>query len=226
MIIDLYFTDLLVGVISVLTDMIWHITVAWYGGNILCKTIKFLQVLVTYSSTYVLVALSIDRYDAIRHPMNFSSSWTRARCLVGSAWFTSFLFAIPIFIFYEEKIVEGQKQCWIEFSEQWQWQIYMTVVAITLFIIPALVITSCYTIIVLTIWTNSKMMISTATIKPNTHHLNEVDLRRVSSRGLIPRAKIKTIKMTFVIIFGKYRIVIIFSRTYLKINLSANAVRT
>ena len=30
------------------------------------------QVLVTYSSTYVLVALSIDRYDAICHPMNFS----------------------------------------------------------------------------------------------------------------------------------------------------------
>lgn len=28
--------------------------------------------LVTYSSTYVLVALSIDRYDAICHPMNFS----------------------------------------------------------------------------------------------------------------------------------------------------------
>lgn len=28
----------------------------------------------TYSSTYVLVALSIDRYDAITHPMNFSGS--------------------------------------------------------------------------------------------------------------------------------------------------------
>lgn len=27
----------------------------------------------TYASTYVLVALSIDRYDAITHPMNFSN---------------------------------------------------------------------------------------------------------------------------------------------------------
>lgn len=33
-----------------------------------------LQVVVTYGSTYVLVALSIDRYDAIRHPMKFSGS--------------------------------------------------------------------------------------------------------------------------------------------------------
>lgn len=39
-----------------------------------CKVIKFLQGLVTYASTYVLVALSIDRYDAITHPMNFSGS--------------------------------------------------------------------------------------------------------------------------------------------------------
>lgn len=35
--------------------------------------IKF-QAVVTYSSTYVLVALSIDRFDAITRPMNFSGS--------------------------------------------------------------------------------------------------------------------------------------------------------
>lgn len=29
------------------------------------------------------------------------------------------------------------------------------------------------------------------------------DCRRASSRGLIPKAKVKTVKMTFVIVFGK-----------------------
>ena len=38
---------------------------------ILCR---FSQCVVTYGSTYVLVALSIDRYDAITHPMNFTGS--------------------------------------------------------------------------------------------------------------------------------------------------------
>ena len=66
--------DLLVGLISVLTDIIWRTTVAWYAGNIACKLIRFMQAVVTYSSTYVLVALSIDRYDAITRPMNFSGS--------------------------------------------------------------------------------------------------------------------------------------------------------
>ena len=33
-----------------------------------------LQAAVTYVSTYVLVSLSLDRYDAVARPMNFSRS--------------------------------------------------------------------------------------------------------------------------------------------------------
>ena len=64
--------DLLVGLINVPTDIAWRTTVGFYAGNVACKIVKFLQVLVTYASTYVLVSLSIDRYDAIRNPLNFS----------------------------------------------------------------------------------------------------------------------------------------------------------
>ena len=93
--------DLCVGLISVLTDIIWKITISWEAGLVACKAIRFSQVrrgggwrsidrkknkthnmcfpilvrtyncclfscvhyqaVVTYASTYVLVALSIDR---------------------------------------------------------------------------------------------------------------------------------------------------------------------
>jgi neuropeptide S receptor 1 len=53
--------DLFVGLISVLTDIIWKITISWEAGLVACKIIRFLQAMVTYASTYVLVALSIDR---------------------------------------------------------------------------------------------------------------------------------------------------------------------
>lgn len=36
--------DLLVGVLSVLTDIVWRSTVAWNAGNIACKIIRFSQV--------------------------------------------------------------------------------------------------------------------------------------------------------------------------------------
>lgn len=112
----LSFTDLSVGLLNVLTDIIWRITVTWEAGNLACKLIKFIQCLTTYASTYVLVALSIDRYDAITHPMNFSGSWKRAKILVISAWVLSALFSVPQFFLYEETLIQGKRfQSFIKF---------------------------------------------------------------------------------------------------------------
>lgn len=58
----------------------------------------------------------------------------------------------------------GHLQCWIELAEPWQWQVYMTVVSVVLFLIPALIISACYAIIVSTIWSKSGRLIM---IKPN-----------------------------------------------------------
>ena len=110
--------DLCVGLIQVQTDIIWRITISWNAGLVLCKLIKFMQCVVTYSSTYVLVALSIDRYDAITHPMNFSGSWKRARILIAAAWGLSILFSTPIlYFFYIRETPDYGIQCWIEFCE-------------------------------------------------------------------------------------------------------------
>ncbi|XP_076385485.1 crustacean cardioactive peptide receptor isoform X2 [Megachile rotundata] len=174
---QLAFADLLVGLISVLTDIIWRTTVTWHAGNVACKLIRFMQAVVTYSSTYVLVALSIDRYDAITRPMNFTGRWWRARALVIAAWSLSALFSVPIIFLYEERRI--------------QWRIYMSLVSFTLFIAPALIIGGCYAVIVATIWSQGGALRQGPTR----------DTRRASSRGLIPRAKVKTVKMTLVIVF-------------------------
>ncbi|XP_065164313.1 cardioacceleratory peptide receptor-like isoform X2 [Atheta coriaria] len=205
---QLAIADLAVGLINVSTDIVWRITVAWHAGNILCKLIRFLQAVVTYSSTYVLVALSIDRYDAITHPMNFSGSWKRAKFLVVIAWLLSFVFSLPTFFLFEEKPIEGLPQCWIDLKP-WQWRVYMTVVSLILFVIPALIISACYAVIVWTIWSKSKLLIPVGhvPIRSDEHRTHpprfqdDHDCRRASSRGIIPRAKIKTVKMTFVIVF-------------------------
>ncbi|XP_075165234.1 crustacean cardioactive peptide receptor [Haematobia irritans] len=192
---QLALADLCVGLLNVLTDIIWRITISWRAGNIACKVIRFSQVCVTYSSTYVLVAMSIDRYDAITHPMNFSKSWKRARHLVAGAWIVSALFSLPILMLYEEKLVQGKTQCWIELGSPLSWQLYMGLVAATLFAFPALIISACYAIIVKTIWAKGSIFVPAerAGFGNNT-------ARRASSRGIIPRAKVKTVKMTFVIV--------------------------
>jgi neuropeptide S receptor 1 len=192
----LAFADLCVGLINVLTDIVWKITVAWYAGNVACKVIRFWTGVVTYASTYVLVALSIDRYDAIRHPMKFSGSWKRAKCLISTAWFFSVLFSVPMLVLYEENTIKNKVQCWIELKEPWKWQLYMTLVSVTLFFIPAAIIATCYAVIIVTIWSkNAKGFIK----NPKTTNGSD-NSRRASSRGLIPRAKVKTVKITFVIV--------------------------
>ncbi|XP_017079801.1 cardioacceleratory peptide receptor [Drosophila eugracilis] len=193
---QLALADLSVGLISVLTDIIWRITVSWKAGNVACKVIRFSQVCVTYSSTYVLVAMSLDRYDAIKNPMNFSKSSIRAHKLVAGAWLLAVLFSLPILVLYEDTVIQGHHQCWIELGTPTAWQIYMCLVAFSLFVLPALVISACYAVIVKTIWTNGSIFL------PTDRTGNGVaPARRASSRGIIPRAKIKTVKMTLTIVF-------------------------
>nr|XP_043068156.1 cardioacceleratory peptide receptor [Drosophila bipectinata] len=193
---QLALADLCVGLLNVLTDIIWRITISWRAGNLACKVIRFSQVCVTYSSTYVLVAMSIDRYDAITHPMNFSKSWKRARHLVAGAWIISAVFSLPILVLYEEKLIQGHPQCWIELGSPMAWQVYMSLVSATLFAIPALIISACYAIIVKTIWAKGSIFVPT-----ERAGFGAAPARRASSRGIIPRAKVKTVKMTLTIVF-------------------------
>ena len=37
-------SDLSVGLITVLSDLIWKITVNFYAGHVMCKIVKFAQV--------------------------------------------------------------------------------------------------------------------------------------------------------------------------------------
>ncbi|KAI5645215.1 7 transmembrane receptor (rhodopsin family) domain-containing protein [Phthorimaea operculella] len=207
-IMQLAIADLFVGLIMVFVDIIQRITIAWYAGEFMCKLVRFLQAVTMYASTYVLVALSIDRCDAITNPMNFSGSWNRARCLILAAWFISFIFSIPLLIFYEVKEIQGQMQCWIDLGSPRRWQIWMTLVSFMIFVLPAVTIAACYAVIVLTIWTKSKAVVMSPTVNSrrtktmrNGQMECDPDSRRASSRGLIPRAKIKSVKMTFVIVF-------------------------
>lgn len=85
------------------------------------------------------------------------------------------------------------------------WQLYMSIVSTVLFFIPAIIITMCYAIIVKTIWSKGTQIKLPKKDKrrnrrPSSSEDEEKESRRASSRGIIPRAKVKTVKMTFVIV--------------------------
>ncbi|XP_072399208.1 cardioacceleratory peptide receptor-like isoform X3 [Diabrotica undecimpunctata] len=174
--------------------------------------------MIVLGNSAVLIALLVSKGRKSR--MNFfikqlAIAGKRARMLIVLAWMFSIIFSLPVIFLFEETPIEDVPQCWIDLKQQWQWQVYMTSVAVALFVIPALIISACYTVIVWTIWTKSKLLIPMGHIPirqiilsgedlrdiPPRHLPDDHDYRRASSRGIIPRAKIKTVKMTFVIVF-------------------------
>lgn len=107
--------------------------------------------------------------------------------------------------FYNEYKHIDKTQCWIELGEPWRWQIYMSLVSTAVFVIPALIISACYAIIVRTIWAKGAIYTGPAERSRGSNGNGSVggfdrDCRRASSRGIIPRAKVKTVKMTIVIV--------------------------
>ncbi|XP_076458600.1 neuropeptide S receptor-like [Babylonia areolata] len=208
--------DLLTGPLVVLADLIQKLTTYWYAGDALCRIHKFTQVTVTYASTYMLVALSVDRLDAVARPMRFSSSreslWWKAKVMVSTAWVLSVLFAIPELVLFRVGVQFGGPMCMIDFTEQWQWQAYLTPIAVTLFIIPAIIICICYVIIIAIIWRSSHILQrSNGFTHRDKHREQELLNGRYTptrtpgpsgnnSRGVIPQAKIRTVKMTFIIV--------------------------
>lgn len=75
----------------------------------------------------------------------------RARILISIAWSLSALFSLPAIFLNEVSVIKGRPQCWITL-EPWQWKVYISLVATSLFLIPAVIIAACYSIIVTVIW--------------------------------------------------------------------------
>lgn len=53
-------TDLLVGLVNVLIDILQRITITWHAGNLGCKLIRYLQVLINH------FAISVSRSSSER----------------------------------------------------------------------------------------------------------------------------------------------------------------
>lgn len=83
------------------------------------------------------------------------SSEKQAKMSIAIAWCLSCLFSIPALFLNEVEVIKNQPQCWIDLDPN-QWRIYITLVAVSLFFIPAIIISTCYFLIVYTIWTKNR----------------------------------------------------------------------
>ncbi|CAG5119098.1 unnamed protein product, partial [Candidula unifasciata] len=95
LIVNLALADLLVTFFCTAGEAAWAVTVQWLAGDAMCKLVKYMQVFSLYLSTYITVAISLDRCVAILDPMRRNGASQRVRIMILFAWIFSALFSIP-----------------------------------------------------------------------------------------------------------------------------------
>ncbi|XP_062404191.1 arg8-vasotocin receptor-like [Sardina pilchardus] len=197
--------DLVVAFFQVLPQLCWEITFRFYGPDFLCRIVKHLQVLGMFASTYMMVMMTVDRYIAICHPLKTLQQPTRrSYIMIISTWVGSLLLSTPqYFIFSLSEIKNGSDvyDCWGHFIQPWGVKTYITWITIGIFLIPVTVLMVCYGFICHSIWKNIKYK-TKKTTSDATHKKGLIGKNSVSSITTISRAKLRTVKMTFVIVLA------------------------
>ncbi|XP_040030450.2 arginine vasopressin receptor 2, like [Gasterosteus aculeatus] len=189
--LHLCLADLVVAFFQVLPQFLMEITHRFRGTDFLCRLVKYLQVVGMFASTYMIVAMTIDRYHAVCRPMvSFLKGSFRRYLSIGAAWLISLAFsAAQISIFSLQEVEENQYECWATFIEPWGSRIYITWITMSVFVIPAVIVLYCQIRICTTIYFNMKRKALQA-VRAGTKGV---------SKG-VSSAMLKTVKMTFVII--------------------------
>ncbi|XP_077155620.1 vasopressin V1b receptor [Ranitomeya variabilis] len=204
-IVHLAYTDLAVAFFQILPQMIWDITFRFIGSDFLCRLVKYTQVMSMFVSTYMLMMMTVDRYIAVCHPLKTIQQPTRhAYIMIGITWIISCLFSLPqIFIFSLKEIEpeSGVIDCWADFRYPWGAKAYITWNTISIFLVPVGILVICYSLICCEICKNLKGKMQTYGARQRESN-GQVMPSRVSSIRTISRAKIRTVKMTFVIVLS------------------------
>ncbi|XP_053320679.1 mesotocin receptor-like [Spea bombifrons] len=195
--LHLSLADLVVAFFQVLPQLIWDITDVFIGPDPVCRIIKYLQLVGMFASTYMIVTMTVDRFQAICYPMvSFQKKRALWNASICTSWSISLIFSLPqVFIFSKVEITPGVFECWAEFILPWGPKAYVTWIFVVIFFIPVAILTACQIQICYTIKMN---------IYVKQH--NGLELRdqhqtlasRTSSINCISKAMIKTVKMTVV----------------------------
>ncbi|KAG8518107.1 Vasopressin V1b receptor [Galemys pyrenaicus] len=217
-VLHLALTDLGVALFQVLPQLLWDITYRFQGPDLLCRAVKYLQVLSMFASTYMLLAMALDRYLAICHPLRSLQQPSRSTyALLAAPWLLAAVLSLPqVFIFSLREVIQGSGvlDCWADFRFPWGSRAYITWTAAAIFVLPVAMLTACYSLICHEICKNLKVKRQAWRVDgggwgtwdrpsaaPPAARMQGLP-SRVSSISTISRAKIRTVKMTFVIVLA------------------------
>ena len=95
LLIHLAIADMTVMWILVPTELVWKLTGEWLADDFTCKFLSFFRTFGLYGSSFILIAISLDRYFAIKNPLENIDSEKRIKLMLSVSWFLATILSIP-----------------------------------------------------------------------------------------------------------------------------------
>ncbi|XP_074102632.1 RYamide receptor-like isoform X2 [Cotesia typhae] len=97
-VVNLSIADLLVTLICMPMSVSQAISIIWNYGEIMCKLFYYLQGVAVAASVFTITAMSVDRYLAVRSPMDLHRMFNRKTTIMTiiTLWFIAFTIFAPL----------------------------------------------------------------------------------------------------------------------------------
>lgn len=97
---NLCIADLMVTYIHLPLEIVWAYTDAWLAGEFMCKLMMFVRTFGLYLSSFIIIAITIDRYYVIVKPLEMERVYRLNKLLIASSWLVSFASSLPqVYVF-------------------------------------------------------------------------------------------------------------------------------
>ncbi|KAJ8336480.1 hypothetical protein SKAU_G00377000 [Synaphobranchus kaupii] len=126
---------------------------SWPFGEVLCKVTISIDYYNMFTSIFTLTMMSVDRYIAVCHPVTALEFRTasKAKAINVCIWILSSAVGVPALVLGSTDTANGTTECALQFPYPYgYWDALMKICVFVLgFVAPVLVITACYTLMVL-----------------------------------------------------------------------------
>ncbi|KAL6116536.1 gpr19 [Pungitius sinensis] len=153
----------------------------WPLSAAACRAVRYLQHLCPGVQVYVLLSISVDRFYTIVYPLSFKVSREKAKKMIAASWLFDAAFVSPCLFFYGSTS-GGEDHCDFFLPDSWGSVAYSAVHLLLGFLVPVALIVSFYQRVVRYIWR----------ISSDGHAVRR-------TMNIVPRTKVKTIKMFLVL---------------------------
>ncbi|XP_055384825.1 neuropeptide SIFamide receptor-like [Condylostylus longicornis] len=161
-IVNLAIADILVVIFCLPATLMGNIFVPWVLGWLMCKTVPYIQGVSVAASVYSLIAVSLDRFIAIWWPLKQMTKG-RARFMIFCIWVIALSSTLPWAIFFDLvpamdsfPQAPGMLLCIEVWPPGINGNLYFLLAnLVACYLLPMVVITLCYALIWIKVWTRS-----------------------------------------------------------------------